>query len=62
MKVTVSDFNKATGISRHTVYSWIYRDKMPEGLSVAGIGKTKILHVSRKSEYYDLIEKQVLNH
>lgn len=59
MKVTVSDFQKITGISRHTVYSWIYRNKMPKGLSVAGIGKSKILNVSKGSEYFEKLEKQL---
>lgn len=60
MKVTVSDFQKITGISRHTVYSWIYRNKMPKGLSVAGIGKSKILNVSKSSEYFEKLEKQLV--
>ncbi len=60
MNVTVSDFNRITGISRHTVYSWIYRDKMPDGLSVAGIGKSKILKVSKSSEYYKKLEKELV--
>jgi len=60
MKVTVSDFQRITGISRHTVYSWIYRNKMPSGLSVAGIGKSKILNVSRNSEYFNKLEKELV--
>lgn len=60
MKVTVSDFQRITGVSRHTVYSWIYRDKMPKGLSVAGIGKSKILNVSRVSDYYGQLEKELI--
>jgi len=60
MKVTVSDFQRITGVSRHTVYSWIYRNKMPKGLSVAGIGKSKILNVSRNSEYFNKLEKELV--
>jgi len=61
MKVTVSDFQRITGVSRHTVYSWIYRNKMPKGLSVAGIGKSKILNVSKSSEYYDQLESNLIS-
>lgn len=58
--ITVSDFQRITGISRHTVYSWIYRNKMPEGLKLAGIGKSKILHVSKNNAYFDKISKELV--
>lgn len=57
MIVTVSDFQRITGISRHTVYSWIYRNKMPKGLVVAGVGKSKILEVKKDYEYFTAIKK-----
>lgn len=59
MTITVSDFQRITGVSRHTVYSWIYRNKMPKGMKLAGIGKSKILKVSRDSEYFEELEKQM---
>ena len=58
MFVTVSEFAKITGISRHTVYSWIYRNDVPAGLEPGKIGvKTHILTVRRGSEHYDKIRK-----
>jgi len=57
MIVTVSDFQRITGISRHTVYSWIYRNKMPKGLGVAGVGKSKILEVKKDYEHFTDIKK-----
>lgn len=61
MTVTVTDFERITGISRHTVYSWFYRDKFPEGIASApSLGSTKILVVKRSSEYYEKIEKKLV--
>lgn len=59
MTITVSDFQRITGVSRHTVYSWIYRNKMPKGMKLAGIGKSKILKVSRECEYFEKIEERI---
>lgn len=61
MTITVTDFERITGISRHTVYSWIYRNKMPEGIQhVETLGKTKLINVSKKSEHYDKVAKQLV--
>lgn len=60
MTITVSDFQRITGISRHTVYSWIYRNKMPKGLKLAGIGKSKILKVSKDYEHFEDLEKALV--
>lgn len=60
MTITVSDFQRITGVSRHTVYSWIYRSKLPKGITVAGIGKSKILKVSRQSDYFEQLEKELV--
>ena len=57
MNITISDFQKKTGISRDTVYSWIYRNNMPKGITLAGIGKTKILSVTKGYEHYDKVVK-----
>jgi len=57
MNITISDFQKKTGVSRDTVYSWIYRNKLPKGVTLAGIGKTKILNVSKSSDYFDKISQ-----
>jgi hypothetical protein len=59
MTVTVSDFERITGVKRMTVYSWIYRNKMPRGIAVAGIGKSKILKVSKTSDYFELLETEL---
>jgi len=61
MTVTVTDFERITGISRHTVYSWFYRDKFPDGIeSAPSLGSTKILVVKRASKYFDKIEKKLI--
>lgn len=58
MTVTVTDFERITGTSRHTVYSWFYRDKFPEGIEAApSLGSTKMLVVKRANKYYNKIEK-----
>lgn len=59
MTITVSDFARATGVKRDTVYSWIYRDKMPKGIKLAGIGKTKILDVKKESEYFEMVQTEL---
>lgn len=59
MTVTVSDFSKITGVPRMTVYSWIYRAQMPKGVTVAGIGKSKILKITKASDYFEMIETQL---
>lgn len=53
MTITVSEFSRLTKTSRHTVYSWIYRQQLPKGVKVAGIGKSRILEVSRQYEDYE---------
>jgi hypothetical protein len=61
MTITVTDFERITGISRHTVYSWIYRNKMPDGIEVQPtLGKTKILNVKKSSEYFNQIQKELV--
>lgn len=59
MTITVSDFARATGVPRDTVYSWIYRQKMPKGIKLAGIGKTKILEVKKDSEYFEMVQTEL---
>lgn len=59
MTVTITDFARATGIRPQTVYSWIRRGKLPTGVMVAGIGKSKILKVVKASEYFEMIETQL---
>ena len=59
MIVTVTDFERITGISRNTVYSWIYRDTLPVGIELApSLGSTKMLRIKKDSEYY----KKVFEH
>lgn len=61
MTITVTDFERITGISRHTVYSWFYRSKFPEGITAAPtLGTTKILVVNKKSEYFERITKELV--
>ena len=58
MDVTATDFERITGVSRHTVYSWYYRKVFPEGISeVPTIGKARILSVNKKSSHYEKINK-----
>jgi hypothetical protein len=60
MTITVTDFERITKISRHTVYSWFYRDKFPEGIEPApSLGSTKMLVVKKASEHFDKIEKKL---
>jgi len=59
MTITVTDFERITKISRHTVYAWFYRDRFPEGISPAkSLGSTKILTVSKKYEHFDKLTKE----
>ena len=60
MTVTISDFARATGVSPQTVYSWIRRKRLPKGVAVAGIGKSKILKVIKASEYFEMLETQLV--
>lgn len=60
MNITISDFQRITDVPRMTVYSWIYRNKLPKGITIAGIGKSKILRVTRQSEYFEKIERQLV--
>lgn len=61
MTITVTDFERITGISRHTVYSWIYRRTLPEGIELVNtIGKTKLINVTKKSEHFNKISKQLV--
>lgn len=58
MIITVTDFERVTGLSRHTVYAWIYRDKLPDGIKIhKTIGKTKVLNVSKASKFYKQISE-----
>jgi len=59
MILTVTEFEKATGVSHNTVYSWIARQKMPKGITLAGIGKSKILKVSKISDYYEMVQTEL---
>jgi hypothetical protein len=60
MTITVTDFERITGISRHTVYSWFYRDKFPDGISAApSLGSTKMLVVKKSSKHHDKIESKM---
>jgi len=62
MTITVTDFERVTGISRHTVYSWFYRTKFPEGISKApSLGSTKMLVVTKNSTYYKAIAEKLSN-
>jgi hypothetical protein len=61
MVVTVTDFERITGISRHTAYSWIYRSKFPAGIELAPtLGTTKMLRVTKESEYFKKITKELV--
>jgi hypothetical protein len=61
MIVTVSDFEQITGISRNTVYSWIYRDKFPQGIKQHHtLGSSKMLEISPESDYFKRVEKRFL--
>lgn len=61
MTLTVTDFERITGISRHTVYSWFYRKRFPEGIEPApSLGSTKMLVVKKASEYHKAIEKELV--
>jgi Helix-turn-helix domain len=57
MILTITDFHQITGISRNTVYSWIDRGNLPKGITVAGIGKSKILDVTEEYEHFKTINK-----
>lgn len=60
MTITVTDFERITGISRHTVYSWFYRDAFPDGIEKApAIGKSKMIVVKRSNQHYSKIEKRM---
>ncbi len=57
MTITVTDFERITGISRHTVYSWFYRDRFPDGITPAkSLGSTRMLVVKKSSEYFEQIQ------
>lgn len=60
MTITVTDFERITDISRHTVYSWFYRNKFPPGIEPApSLGSTKLLKISKKSDHYERISNHV---
>lgn len=60
MTLTVTDFERITGISRHTVYSWFYREKFPEGIEPApSLGSTKMLVVGKGNKHYKKIESKL---
>lgn len=61
MTITVTDFERITGISRHTVYSWFYRAKFPEGIEPApSLGSTRMLVVSKSNEHFKKISKELV--
>ncbi len=61
MTITVTDFERITGISRHTVYSWIYRQKMPAGIELApSLGSSKMLVVKKASPHFEKIQKELV--
>lgn len=61
MTITVTDFERITGVSRHTVYAWFYRDKFPKGIRQAtSLGSTKLLKVSKSSEHFDKLTKELV--
>lgn len=61
MTITVTDFERITGISRHTVYSWFYRNRFPDGIQAAkSLGTTKLLVVKKTSEYHAQLEKELV--
>jgi hypothetical protein len=61
MTITVTDFERITGISRHTVYAWFYRDAFPEGIKAAkSLGSTKMLIVTNKSKHFDKVKEELV--
>jgi len=61
MTITVTDFERVTGISRHTVYSWFYREKFPEGIEPAkSLGSTKMLVIKKNYEYFTAIKSALV--
>jgi len=61
MTITVTDFERITKISRHTVYSWFYRSKFPEGIEPApSLGSTKMLVVKRSNKHFGKISKELV--
>ena len=59
MTITVTDFERITGISRHTVYAWFYRNKFPEGIEpVKTLGNTKLITVKKSSEHYQKVNRR----
>lgn len=61
MTITVTDFERITGISRHTVYSWFYREKFPEGIEPApSLGSTKMLVIKKASEHYEKVKTELV--
>lgn len=60
MTITVTDFERITGISRHTVYSWFYRSKFPTGIEPAPtLGSTRMILIKKASEYYNMVSKVI---
>lgn len=57
--ITVSEFARITDTKRDTIYSWIYRGKLPKGIRLAGIGKSKILEVSKSSDYFEMVSTEL---
>lgn len=56
MIVTVAEFAEKTGMNLNKVYYKIYRDKLPKGVKLAGIGKTKHLAVTKEFEHFDKLK------
>ncbi len=62
MTITVTDFERITKISRHTVYSWFYREKFPEGIEPApSLGSTKMLVIKKASKHFESVKKEFEN-
>lgn len=61
MTITVTDFERITEISRHTVYSWFYRNKFPEGIKPApSLGSSKMLVITSKSEHFEKVKAELV--
>lgn len=61
MVITVTDFERITGISRHTVYSWFYRKTFPDGIEPApSLGSTKMLIVKKQSDHFKKVKAELI--
>lgn len=56
MFVTIKELSDITGISIHTMYSWKYRESLPEGLEKTDIGgKGTVFRVTNKYEHFEKV-------